>query len=143
MNITFVSHWPAARREELETLLYFNSNQHILRRAIMVSVAEYGVPRLVEKDGSLLLCIDRLGELQTLFGVVDDTLAGALLYYRLDVARLIVLHLAMREEYTARYKYISTPMALLLFEQLVGISRRLVGIEYIEMFDARGRRVIV
>ena len=124
-------------REELETLMFFNPLQKKALTGINHSIAEYGVPSIVEDKGCLRISVEGLPESQSLYALDHsaDTpvLAGVMVYMRTDPENLVLLHIAVREDYSRSGIYADEMLVLRFMTRLRGIARRIKGIRTITL----------
>jgi hypothetical protein len=95
--------------EALEKLLFFNEKQAFLIRDIEKSVEEYGVPMIVADGETLRIKTGSINDVQNLFAfdsaAEDANLIGFILYYRPTLNKMIVLHIAVDENYAFDGKF--------------------------------------
>jgi hypothetical protein len=108
-SLLFSSVLPTAYREELERIVFFNPEQDRVTECLLDSVHRYGVPLIVEEQGSLRFRVPAFGPVQTLYAL-DQTvrpasLAGVVMYVRESRDTMLVLHLAVHEDYVAGSLY--------------------------------------
>ena len=97
---------PAVARDELERITFFNQEQYQVARSVVEAVYRYGVPTIVEEKGYLRFRVATFGPVQSLYAV-DCTeeypqFAGVVIFVRTAEREILVLHLAVHEDYTAR-----------------------------------------
>jgi len=125
--------------EELEQLLFFNSAQHTTHSAIVDSIEMFGEP-FVENDGERLrINVRKLDEVQTLFAFDGDILAGLSIYSRVSLERLVVIHIAVREDYSSYGEFANKMLVMRMSQQLRECARRIKGIETIRMMYGNNR----
>ena len=93
-----------AYRDELERIVFFNPEQERVTTSLLDSVKRYGVPRIVE-DGTLLrFRIPAFGSIQSLYafdeGELPARLVGVVMFVRETPDTMLLLHLAVHEDYT-------------------------------------------
>jgi hypothetical protein len=121
-------------RAALEGLLFFHPQQAELVDAIVSSIDEYGPPRVVESDGSLRVEVERLPGLQMLCALqADASLVGVILYGRPGVDRLVVVHLAVAEDYCSHGRHADLMLPLRLLERVRSTARCLKGVRAVVM----------
>lgn len=120
---------PDAFREDVEYLLYFNPLQSRAVRGICSSLDRYGQPTVTSENGQVAVRLSRLGRVQTLFAVMEDTnsceLAGLALFIR-ETDSLVIAHLAVAEKFAGKREH--GPLALRLALQIRRIAKRLKGV---------------
>jgi hypothetical protein len=141
-RIRFSSILESEYRDDLEDLMFFNPQQRKALTGINHSIAEYGVPNVVEKEGRLRVSVEGLPESQTLFALDDSArkpvLAGAMVYMRTDPENLVLLHIAVREDYTRSGIYGDEMLVLRFMTQLRDIAKRLRGVRAITLKYSSG-----
>ena len=124
---------------ELEQLLFFNPGQHSAHSAIVDSIEMFGEP-FVENDGERLrVNVRKLDEAQTLFAFDGDILAGLLVYSRVSHERLVVIHIAVSEDYSSYGKFANKLLVIRMSQQLRESARRIKGIETIRIMYGSSR----
>lgn len=126
-------------RQELEELLFFNSAQHAVHLAIMDSIEIFGEP-FVDSDGSRLrVNVKKLDEVQTLYAFDRDKLAGILVYSRVSQERIVVIHIAVHEDYSSSGQLAHKKLVLRMSQQLRKCARTIKGIKFIRMMYGNSR----
>ncbi len=131
------------QRPALETLLFFNANQHRVRHGIQHSIATYGVPEIYEQDGSLRIRVGDIDGVQSLFAVAPDGRpVGVAVFVREAHERFVVLHLCVAPRDGARDE-VNIPVLLRLMHEIRGAARRTRGVDRIELVykDRDARRL--
>lgn len=105
-TIRIASVLAAGFREELERIVFFNPEQPEVAERVVDLVQRYGVPSIVEESGGLRFEVRAFGPLQTLYAFDDrsapSSLVGVAMFTRESRVSLVVLHLAVHEDYTSR-----------------------------------------
>ena len=139
----FTSVRGAKHRRELEKLLFQNPRQHLVRAAIVEGIEKYGVPRIVEEHDRLRVKLESDLEVQTLFAVATSLfrsrLAGVMIYTRLDPETMLLLHLAVSEDYSSHGRQRKQMLALRFVEQLRAIAAQIKGVRCVRVLLGRGR----
>jgi hypothetical protein len=125
--------------EELEQLMFFNPGQQAALAAIVDSVEMYGLPSVYADDGRLKIDVEKLDEVQTLFALDGDRLVGVLVYSRVEFERLVVIHIAVGQDYSSNGKIAQNMLVMRLLELLRNSARRIKGIETIRMMHDGNR----
>ncbi len=154
-RIRVSSELDASFREELERIVFFNPQQTTVAERVIASVHRYGVPSIVDDAGRLRFRVQAFGQVQTLYAF-DETprppqLVGVLMFTRESRTTLIVLHLAIHEDYTARGRYADTAVVGQLVGALRNVGLRTRGVRRLrflyphefrlELHGARARRL--
>jgi hypothetical protein len=141
--VQFTSIYSASCRRELENLLFLNPRQHLVRAAILEGIEQFGVPKVVVAQGKLRIRLDSGREVQTVFATVSTglrtKLAGVMIYTRLDAETILLLHLAVAEEFATHGKHHHQMLALRFVEQLRSIAGRVNGVRRVRVILGRGR----
>ena len=123
-------------RDALEQLLFFNANQQRVHRGAALAVDRYGTPRLSAENDRLWVTFDSGIEAQSLF-VVDRTQAEspllAIIVYTREDDVLVVLFMAVREDYAYRKDAPDKPLFRQLLDNLLEIARRVQGVAAIKL----------
>jgi hypothetical protein len=137
----FSSTLPDEYLDDLEVLLYFNRLQHQARMAIVRSLETYGQPRLSVDNGRVLVRVDGVSEVQTLFALadLDDAyeLAGLVMYVR-EADNLVILHIAVTEVFSSVGAERDALLALRLVLAVQDVAHRLRGINAVLIHDPAG-----
>ncbi len=137
----FTSSLGTEYREALEELLFFNPGQASALGAIMDALEAFGAPELYVEAERLRVKVGALAEVQSLFALDGERLAGVLVYARSGLERLVVLHIAVAGEYSARGPRADQFLVMRLIETLRRSARRIKGVEWISLaYGARGSR---
>jgi hypothetical protein len=121
---------PPSSRDELEHIVFFNPEQNLVTAPLLSSVHRYGVPSILEKDGCLRFCVKAFGLLQTLYALDESEdgtrLAGVAMFTRPRRSSIVIIHLAVHEDYTAKGRWASASVLghLLAAIRLAGLCTR-------------------
>jgi hypothetical protein len=141
-GIAFSSVLGREHYDELEQLLFFNPQQKKALAGIYHSVTEYGVPSILVEGDRLRVSVSGLHETQTLFAVKQANgatdLAGVMVYSRTEPENLVLLHIAVKEEYSRSGLHSEEMLVSRLLGQLRAIARRIKGIRSITLKYASG-----
>ena len=129
--ICFTSILKPEYNEDLERLMFFNPGQQTMRSAILDSVEKFGVPSVYADGERLLVKVEKLDEVQTLFALDGDTLVGVLVYSRVSIERLTVIHMAVDQDYSSDGKFAQSMLVMRMLELLRNSARRIKGIKNI------------
>lgn len=132
------AHW----RPALERLLFFNAGQDRVRDELAAAIERYGVMEIVESRGQLTLRVERLPQSQSLFAVAPDGRpVGCVVYCRDEPQRLLALHLAVAEDFSAEGAHAHSLVLMRLIGALRGVAARTRGVESVEMLYGPRRTV--
>jgi hypothetical protein len=100
---------PVSFRDELERIVFFNPEQSLIAVPLIASIQRYGMPAIVEEEEKLRFSVSGVGRVQSLYAL-DETepparLVGAVMYTREEPSDLLVLHLAVHQDYTLRGRW--------------------------------------
>jgi hypothetical protein len=119
--------------EELERLMFFNPGQQNALATIVDSLERFGSPSVYDDDGCLRVKVEKLAEVQTLFAMDGDSLAGVLIYSRILHERLTVIHIAVGQDYSSHGKFAHDMLVMRMLALLRNNARRIKGIESIRI----------
>ena len=125
--------------KELEQMLFFNSGQHAAHSAIVDSIEMFGEPFVYSDGEHLRVNVRKLDEIQTLFALDGDILAGLLLYTRVSPERLTAIHIAVHEDYSLNGKFSDKMLVVRLSQRLRECARRIKDIETIRILYGSNR----
>jgi hypothetical protein len=120
-------------RDDLETLFFFNPNQHRIRGALRKAAESYGTPQIRQEGDWLLLDFGSPQQAQSLFLFREaerPKLAGVVVYTR-EVDYLRVLYVGLKPEFS-RLASGEGYLLVDLFAALLAIARRIRGVAGIE-----------
>lgn len=128
-------------RADLENLLFFNSRQHRVLDGIKYSIARYGAPELVEREGSLRVEVPTLPEVQSLFAVrtQDGKPVGVAVFAREAPDRFVVLHVGVLPDSEASSAEPECRLLLRLLHEVRHAARRVRGVEKVELLYGKAR----
>lgn len=136
-SITFSSILGNEHYDALEQILFFNPQQDKALSGIHHSVDEYGVPSIVVEGDRLRVAVTGLPGTQTLFALhksnTEVDVAGVMVYARTDPENLVLLHIAVKQEYTRSGIYADEMLVSRFMTQLRDIARRLKGVRSITL----------
>ena len=142
-EISVKSRLPATMRGQLEALLFFNSGQSRIRRAIEATIELYGIPEIIEDSGWLRVQVAGVPEVQTLFAVHQEgggaRPVGVVVYVRDTFERITVVHLGIADDYAFGGRYAQERVLPRLLQQIRQVARRTSGIRHVEVAYRRNR----
>lgn len=77
--------------------------------------------------------VEKLAEVQTLFALDDERLAGMLVYSRVSLELLAVIHIAVGEDYSSHGRFSHKMLVMRMLELLRNNTRRIKGIDTIRV----------
>lgn len=138
-DIAFTSTLPAAHRDDIERLLFFNGNQRRVVRSVEFVAKRYGIPRIRVVGEHLRIGLDP-HEPQTLFAVEreqdEQHPIGVVVYVREGDA-LVVLFVAVDEAYSSRGERADLGLLRRLIAEIEGAARRVRGISTVAVYFGR------
>jgi len=127
--------------KSLEKLLFFNEKQALFIRDIEKNIEEYGVPRIVADGETLRIKTTLINDVQNLFAfdseAEDANLIGLILYFRPTLNKMIVLHIAVDENYTFDGKFSDQTLTIQLIDKVREIVLKIKGIELLSIAYGR------
>ncbi len=131
-DIRITSQLHRSYRDELERIVFFNPEQGLITRTLVDLVRRYGVPSIVEDGDQLRFRASAFGMLQTLYAM-DSTdqperLVGLAMFTRTKRGSMLVLHLAVHEDYTSRGKRGGAAVVARLFTAIRNLALRTRGV---------------
>ena len=146
MVLHFTSVLDRSHRVELEELMFQHPQQRRFRDTILDCIERFGVPRVVEQNGRLRIELAGPTEVQTLYAVMEQLLhselVGALVFTRNEVGELLVLHIAVKDDYTAQGPRAAQMVTFALFEELCRVARCIQGVHGVRLVYTRGQTVL-
>lgn len=131
-DVFFTSVLDSRYRRDLDSLLFFNANQQRMSEAILHVLDRWGAPRIASIGDRLRVVLDAVPGVQSLYALVGtedrSELIGVVVFTR-DDDRLVVLYVAVREDYSATGRKAHELLLLRIVDQLRDIGRRISGIE--------------
>lgn len=135
MDFHFSSVLSYQYRDDLETLMFFNPQQSKVKPAIVATIEKYGIPRVVVEGELLRIRVEKFAEVQALFALENiggySNLAGVIVYVRTDKETIVVLHLAVKEEYSFSGILANKMLVMQLIVKLREIASRIKGVRSI------------
>ena len=134
---------------DLQSLLFFNPHQERVKCGLIESLEKFGSPDIVVDGGFLHVTVGSSWNIQTLFALDDDNgqkpkLAGVIIYVRIDDENIVVVHVAVKEEYSVDGRYAGKMLPMRFLVKLREIARRIRGVRSITLvYDERARRMPV
>ena len=141
MALQFTSVLHPSHREELEELLFQHPQQGRFRETILDCIAQFGVPRVVEQNGGLRITLAGHTEVQSLYAMLETLpeLIGAVVYTRNAGDELAVLHIAVKNVYTAKGPRADQMVTFALIDELFRVAHHIKGVHGVRLAYARGQ----
>lgn len=135
------SRLPLSQRPALERLLFFSGQQYKVRHRIVASIESFGAPEIVADDGTLRVRLSGRHDAQTLFAVSGTSAAspvGAISYVRDRLDRLVIVHVAVDQAWSAEGRYADAHLLLRLLHAVRRIAEVTSGVTHVDFFYADG-----
>ena len=141
-TIYFSSTLNRGMRNQLESLLYFNSSQARVEPGIIDSVQTYGPPEIVELGDRLGVNVRNLAEVQCLFAFYElceyKRLIGVVIYSRVEQHTICVLHVAVHADFEKFGVHGDKNVMLRLIGKLLESARQIKGVESLVFMYGNG-----
>jgi|GEM_PF-455735 len=141
LEIQFISNLPAAYRESLEHLLFFNPQQARRLRKIAEVIEATGVPKILQEGEHLRILIDSNQECQAIFALArqgdNELLVGVVIFVRHQEDRLLILHLAVDELFTMHGANAAELLTFRLIDHVRRFGSHMKGIRFVELVYGR------
>ena len=143
MQIRYTSRLSSEHLGALQELMFFNEDQQRFRSAIVSSIEQFGEPMIKDDGGLLRLHTSRLGEVQALFVLQEDTDVtrpiAAMAYAISAEDTITVLHIAVDADFASDGPYAERMITLELFRRLIEVAKQVKDIQkIIVIYSARG-----
>lgn len=135
--VYFASRIKIKYKDELEQILFFNKLQKEYLTDIAKSIESYGLPRIVQDKSYIKIELENLKDVQSIFAIDGEgdnsNLLGLILYYRLNVEEIVVLHIAVVDECSAIGEFSQEFVTLRLINKLRENANKIKGVEKIRI----------
>ena len=136
---------PVSYREELERIVFFNPEQGRVTTSLLDSVRRYGVPSIVEDGSFLRFSVPGFGTIQSLYALDESAqpvqLAGVVMFVRETADTMLLLHVAVHEDYAAGGVRADAWVTPQLMAAVRSACRRTHGITTLRMLYPRESQV--
>lgn len=146
MAVTFSSRLPVARRSALEALLFFNDRQSRFRNRIVDSIESYGLPEIVDSDGTLRIRLSGRHDAQSLFALAGEgasDVVGAIIYVRDRADRFVVVHIAVDDSHSSGGVSAEQHVVLRLLDAVRAAAAVTAGVRMVEFYYGEGKARIL
>ncbi len=133
MPIYFKSKINSDYLDELESLMYFNSQQRKVISGIESAIEKYGLPKIKNENEKLKITLEKIENPQTIFAFDNDNLVGLIIFYRETIDNIVILHIAIAEQYSIIYNK-SFSLAIALIEELKRKAKNIKGVKSISIY---------
>jgi hypothetical protein len=132
-SLSFTSVLGSSYLEDLEGMMFFNPLQKKALAGINHSIKDFGMPAVEVEGDRLRVRVEGLPEAQSLFALDNrgepPVLAGAMVFCRLDVENLVLVHIAVGRDYARGGKLGDEHLVSTFVAELRAIARRLRGVQ--------------
>ena len=137
MGLRFTSVLDKTHREDLEGLIFFHPQQGRFASRLINTIAQQGSPRIIEQDGKLLIEVPLIQSIQTLYATIDDVLqwelVGVAAYARIIPEELTILHISVKDEFTAHGPKGDQLVAFHLIKELQRVGHHIQGVQGVRL----------
>ena len=135
MSFIFTSELNKCYCEEIEKLLFFNPGQKDYIANITHSINLFGQPQIKHSDDNIKIILDGLPDAQTLFAINEDNkmLVGVMIYSRVDVENLVLLHIGVTEAYSSTGTHSNELLVPMFIHRLRSIAKMIKGVNAITL----------
>ena len=143
MNVVFRSCLQPSEQDALERLVFFNPNQLHSQADVLRALELYGTPAIVSSPEGLHVTLSRCTDVQCLFASIErpgrpPELAGMLIYKRMGIEDVLVVHIAVADRYGRSRDGLSVVIRLL--RAVRAVARRLKGVQRLRVLYRDGRQ---
>ncbi len=136
-KISFSSHIRKEYRDAVESLLFFNEQQDRFSDSIMRSIDTYCTPEIVTEGELLRIRINGAYDAQTICAFdeesFENSLIGIIIYTRSSAENIVVLHIAVDQQYAIDGIYADEMLTLRLIMKVKEAGRLLKGVTSIRI----------
>jgi len=137
IKLHFSSYLTEGYLEDLKNLMFFNHNQSKVVPGILESVKRYGLPKLTVQNGIIKIRVGDIVDVQTIFVLNNSSpqknLVGVIIYFRESTDNLMLLHIAIKEEYSFHSSRKDLYILFKMIEKLKSVASRISGIKTISI----------
>jgi len=145
-TISFSSVLETDYHPDLQSLLFFNPHQERAKSGLIESLEKFGPPDIVVDGDFLHVKVGSPWDVQTLFAFDNHNngqkpkLAGVIIYVRIDYENIVVVHVAVEEEYSVGGRCADKMLPMRFLVELREIARRIRGVRSITLGYVKGTR---
>lgn len=118
---------------ELEQLMFFNPGQQTALAAIVDSVERFGSPSVYVDGENLRIKVEKIADVQTLYALDDDALVGVLVYSRVSLEKLTIIHIVVDPNYSSHGKFAEHMLVMQMLKLLRKTASNIKGIKSIKI----------
>jgi len=118
--------------DDLEKLMFFNPQQEKVRNEVISAVERYGQPKIYRDGDRLRIGVGSFSMVQALFALngqkADRQLLGMIAYMRENPDNMAILHIVVREDYSAVGIHGNEMLLMHLIDRVREIAAKIKGI---------------
>lgn len=122
---------------DLERIMFFNPQQVKVSPDIVKSIERFGEPKIIVEGDHLRIMVGAFTDVQVLFAFSgkneNGELVGFMIYTRTDIRNIVILQIAVTEEYSFSGKQRNQRLVIQFITKLRDIGRLLKGLETITL----------
>jgi hypothetical protein len=136
-KIVFSSVLDSAYYDDLEKLMFFNPQQEKVRNEVISAVERYGQPKIYRDGDRLRIGVGSSPMVQALFALdgqkTDRKLLGMIAYMRENPENMAILHIVVREDYSALGLHANEMLVMQLIDRVREIAAKIKGISCVTL----------
>lgn len=136
-KIVFSSVLNSAYYDDLEKLMFFNPQQEKVRNEVISAVERYGQPKIYRDGDRLRIGVGSFSMVQALFALngqkADRQLLGMIAYMRENPDNMAILHIVVREDYSAVGIHGNEMLLMHLIDRVREIAAKIKGISCVTL----------
>ncbi len=136
----FTSLLTAEHLPELERLLFFNPQQNRYSKEIMQVIEDNGLPKIVKDRQRLKICIGEQQEVNSIFALTQspaEQLVGVIVFTRPDDDQIMILHVAVDQEYSFQGSHADALLTFRLIEAVQHLASKVKGVTRVGLMYGR------
>jgi hypothetical protein len=123
--------------DDLEKLMFFNPQQEKVRNEVISAVERYGQPKIYRDGDRLRIGVGSFSMVQALFALngqkADRELLGMIAYMRENPDNMAILHIVVREDYSAVGIHSNEMLLMHLIDRVREIAAKIKGISCVTL----------
>ncbi|KOR37681.1 hypothetical protein AM228_05865 [Planktothricoides sp. SR001] len=123
--------------DDLEKLMFFNPQQEKVRNEVISAVERYGQPKIYRDGDRLRIGVGSFSMVQALFALngqkADRQLLGMIAYMRENPDNMAILHIVVREDYSAVGIHGNEMLLMHLIDRVREIAAKIKGISCVTL----------
>lgn len=140
IHFKFTSAITSEHLPELERLLFFNPQQNRYCDEIMQVIEVMGVPKIVKDHNVLRVYVDDQRETHTIFALTPppaEKLVGVILFSRPATDQIMILHIAVDQEYSFHGSHADALLTFQLIEAVQRLAAKVKGVTRVGLMYGR------